>query len=265
MTKHRLAPRAESTVRSVIGGISGVTINTLSLVNPDVAGERPTVQVDVHLTGWSPSLHVFTMVWRATTVIDGDPDVQARRLLRSVKTQLHIQRTRLAQGLVEGTATPFPIDGSVGGTPVGHLTIDRGLATLMDRDMECTLEATIALGVQLLHDDVVGDGLEETLEFEDRLAGTAYRRVLAMRSGTCFGGDVFAIDQDLPESVKIAAVGRRLGDVVEVPSPIADHAITRIDDTDDGGCEIHVAPRPVRLSTLFEEWGPACTMPREAA
>lgn len=259
-----LAPAAEAAIRSAIGSISGVSIRSLE-ERPDTAsGPR----LDIQIEGWSPSLNRLPMTW-TTGIPDAPAADQAESMLTSLGLAIAIQKERLAQGLTLGTASPFGIasmDGySRDDTRWDHILIDRGLAALMEASRQGGFASEVSNSVFDMHQPDQGprNGRETSLEGRTtdddckpigrcQLRGRTLHHDVPLGGGAVYDGLRLTLGTQIPETLLTAAIGRTLGEVVEVPAAIAGHVVTG-GDTGPGRTEITVEPRLAACGVLLAE------------
>jgi len=264
-----LKHEAEQRVRSEIGGISGVAIQRL-MAPADSKGLALT-RVTIRLTGWSPSLNLFEMHWGATVDADADAGTQATSLLHQLEHRIRNQRGRLAKGMALGRAAPFgtgTMDTDAWKeTEWSHLQVDRGLAILIEEHPRlASLERELSDTVFDLHQDDQGvrTGLEPFLEGESTdddgkpfgrhmLSGREFRHDVPIAEGIFYDGSRLLMRHALPESVLLAAGGRKLGEVIDVPNVIADRLVISATQ-DDGETTITIHPHVESADALVREF-----------
>lgn len=246
----------EAALRSRIGSISGafvahVTTMPFSVKSVPTPAPHRIVVHDYNVTvhGWSSSLHLHCMNWQAKVRVN-QPDVLiARDVLAAFSRHIEAQERRCEQGIAMGIATPLNTDLAKAAVPVGHMMIDGALARLMVTNRPRPLIDQIADSVASLHRTDLGSGVEDGIYSDDRITGRTFSCLEQVGEGVYFDGYSLNIRDQLPETVKDAASGRRLGDLVDVPDFLGDHAIT--DFEEDGDLQfIHLLPRHVRVGEI---------------
>lgn len=244
---------AEARVLSAFGAIHGVLAREVKETDAVFQGMRA---YHVDLSGWSPSLHrvEIRLRGRIPTATDLDAQRQGAALMRAFAMPLRLQRERAAQGLALGAARPF--DPKLGIVTMMHMTIDRGLLTLLDEEAHGPPHNVIS-SINDLHMSEHDGG--HLIQSDDAVEDCSYRTMLRLAPGVFYDGlDVSIEGHDVPETVRQAVAGRRLGEIVEVPAAIAGHEIVRwTDDTSEAGwTNIRIVPDPVRFSDAPQLWGP---------
>lgn len=234
----------EAALRSAIGVIPGVAIAGISHRHKTGANEMSLAEVEIAVHGWSPSLNAIAMVWKATNRVRLGPDGQIDILRNQLADVIAAQTRRAAEGVSIGTATPFEAL-SADELPVGHVLMDRGLAdlvTLSGRDGAPDLRRHVGHALHVLHRES-HDGRSNTIANDDWIEGRVFTQMMPIGDDVTYWGDrLWVRPERIPETLRIAAVGRRLGEVAAVPACIADHVVTGIEPADDEGSDVHVTP-----------------------
>jgi hypothetical protein len=230
---------------SVVGAIPGCLLTSLDLVTSDAKpNARPSLRAVLH--GWSPSLHYVqirctSLIPKDWTVSDlGHPDFMdvATRMFAA---KLAIQRVRSEAGITVGAPLPIVLRHNRTAR-IDHMHADRAALTLALRDprstpgMSSTTFAQVLRGMvegAHLHGKVYNGGarlegnanaIEEVREGDATLRTV---RVPVRPGGTLsmWGPHLQMRGPDLPDTVLLAASGRRLGEVVEVEPVLAGRII----------------------------------------
>lgn len=250
-----LDPHAEAMLRSSIGAISGVAIRRI-VVEP-MKKSGTSINVRIGVKGWSPSLNLVKMSWRAA-VPETPAAEQGAALLEAFAEHIAIQRRRAAEGLELGTAAPFPVcdmNGSRSDTQWRHILVDARLAILLEEIREEGFDRESTNALFDVHNPESGsyDGLEEEYEAEvdddncnpiEGLHHGVRGRILFLDTPVgdgSYDGFRLRLPRTLPDTLLSAAVGRRLGEVVEVPHALADLIVTEALTTEEG---IHIGIQP---------------------
>lgn len=224
----------EVAVREAIGSISGVNVTDVRTMPPASAGKSSNLTryiTTVH--GWSPSLHLHCMDWTASIRTDQPPEAIAREVLMAFQPHLALQRSRRNAGMALNAAMPFNTDHKKGEIPVRHMRIDIGLAELIRRESGRDLIDYVATSVADLHRSDLGNGLENAINSDDRIDGDTFSSLFEIGPHAFYDGTALNVPEDIPETMRTAAIGRPLGDVVTVPEFLKNHVISSIDDMDD--------------------------------
>lgn len=261
-----LKPEAEARIRTEIGMISGLAIERITAMPPANMNAMGLLKVQIRLTGWSPSLNLMQMVWKPTVFMDHDATKQGDLLLERLSHRMDIQRQRFAEGLSLGTAAPFDIARDDDGreqTKWGHILVDRALAGMIEGRRAGDFDREVSDAVWDLHQSDQGefDGTETILSGEctnddcepigsRMLKGRELRQDHEIAPGFVFDGAVLRIPGGLPETVLAAAVGQRLGGLVEVPTSIADRKIIGASEM-EGRVGIHIESDLVPAAELL--------------
>jgi len=244
VSRDHLPLSCEVRLRAAVGSISGCHVEQ---VRPRFA-TRPVKNGHLHLhvatVGWSPSLHKHKMSWRLIVTSHGTDDEMWEALTTVVRPYLDIQRRRLEAGVELGRAAPFEVS-NIDSADIEHIVMDRGLAALLPGHKGESLRSLVTQAVYNLHSNH-GGGLDD--ELDNTLFGTTLLRSVEIGDGLIYNGENLWIREPLLETIATAVVGRRLGDLVAVPSCLAEHVITHTVDA-DLGTEVHVAPL---LATIAE-------------
>jgi len=238
-------------LRAVIGELPGV-------VASGVASHRRIngmQYVDLVVQGWSPSLHAHRMRWGTKTSEVGSTDDQVAAALGGLAAELDNQRARIARAAKLGIDKPLPAGDHA---PIYHMRIDEGLAALMlerDADFERFMR-TIRRSVSTLN-AMSSSGWHDSLVGDDSIDGDRWSRRVELAPGVGYDGRQLEIQNvALPDSIISAAAGRLLGEVVEVPSAIADHVVvaasTFVNETLPPRTAIIVKPRYTTVMALMD-------------
>lgn len=250
-----LDPHAEATLRSTIGAISGVAIKRLTAEPMKKGGT--SIDVRIRVWGWSPSLNLVKMSWRAA-VPETAPAEQGATLLEAFAQHIAIQRRRAAEGLALGTAAPFgmcDLNGGRSDTQWRHILVDARLAVLLEESREEGFDRESTNALFDVHNPEEGshDGLEDEYEAEvddddcnpiEGLHHGVRGRVLFLDTPVgdgSYDGFRLRLPRTLPDTLLSAAVGRRLGEIVDVPIPLRDLVVTEALNTEEG---IHLGIQP---------------------
>ena len=265
-----LKPEAEARIRTRIGSISGVSIGRMTAMPVTGARLNATtehmLEVTITLRGWSPTLNHIKMTWRCMVDDRLPGDKQARRALFDLEQRLRLQRERFAEGMTLGRASPFGVadgdDGRIEDTEVGHIQVDRALAALIGDHHAIVREVGNTLDD--LHHDEPRDGLEtdlfgeQTPEHGEESPGMhAFRRRLfifemPIGGGATYDGDRLIVPGALPDTVVAASIGRTLGEVADVPAPMADRVIVKAEGRGKG-VAFTIAPVTSTVDELVAE------------
>lgn len=226
----------DTVIRQRAGAISGVVVTDVYL-SPSmgtISGVEGTRRIlNVQLEGWSPSLHRQRMHWKANIRTDQQVDLVVKSAIQAFSSHLDRQRSRLKAGFTLGVSTPFNVDFDKGGVPVDHILIDRTLAHLLVVQDDRQIEEIVAEAISDLHRTDVGNGLEDAIYNDDRIHERTFSSLVKLGQGVYYDGVSLTIPQSLPEAVRTAAVGRRCGDLVDLPFVLCEHVILQIEDEGD--------------------------------
>lgn len=234
---------AASAFAGMIGAVPGCLLSSLDLITTDRRPDpRPSIQAA--LSGWSPTLHRVNMRWTTLLPNDwpvdrlSDPDF-VPRLARLFGAKIALQRARAAAGIAIGAA--LPLKATYESTiRYDHLHVDRAAFALSLSGMVAAhrsgtasiikplnaVDKTIQPLVFALHRTAEaylgGPYLKNNGHLAEEVASDngplRAMRVPANVRGMIFmsGAHLQLREQDLPDSLLLAAPGRRLGDVVDV-------------------------------------------------
>jgi len=248
-----LPARVEARVRSAIGAISGCHVLAVDSSPPRAANilHRPG-EFSIRVAGWSPSLHQATMHWSAKDTPDATGEQRVEDILSCVKWQMTLQQRFLDWGLARGIAAPLPIPGltSSDKIEVGHLSMDHGLASLLHAEGTDILTFARETVYNLNQES---DGRNSALFNDEGIEDLVIHSLVKVGDHIFYDGRALWINQDVPDTILAAVVGRRLGEVAEVPAIIADHLITGTDvENIDEGFEILIKPKLHGVPALAE-------------
>lgn len=264
-----IAPEAEARIRTTIGSISGTTLLRFTATLPPNDNASRLINVCIKLFGWSPTLNRVKIHWRITIDMDQDAEAQAGQLLQKLDGVLKVQRRRFAEGMKLGKAAPFGTGDMHNyekeNTEWGHIFVDRGLAALMEKYSPGSFASEVSDSVFDLHQNDHGErsGLEEiymdetTCEKDEDLGmhaliGRQLLHDIRIADDVLYDGMNLRLKTQLPETILTAAVGRRLGELVDVPQEIAWHKISGYEIEYDG-LIIVVKPHFELCSVLLQE------------
>ena len=237
--------------RRVLAGIGGVEViraearRTMARASATGRHSHPRIlkgaQLLVH--GWSASLHGVVL---PVTIRDVDaPEQDIDKFAAS-------QRSRRKEGIRHGSHHPFELrdvrmaegDGPL--TEVGHLKCDRaGLQMMLDKHGGDTWAVAGELRDAVQH---AHGGLRHL----HALKGTVISPSVRMGSVE-LTGCILVLPQELPESVLMHVVGRRLGEVASVMPSLDNRRIVWADapDTDPGHTWFRLSSDNVRVGNIL--------------
>lgn len=243
----------EVAVREAVGAISGVKVTdvlSMPLTASGSGGVRHHYHVTVH--GWSPSLHLHCMDWKAAIRVDQPEDIVMAAVLQAFSRHIAIQRARRDEGIALGTATPFGTDNLKSVVQVGHLLIDEALAGLLVEASNRPLEDIVAQSVSDLHRNDLGNGLETGIYSDDRIEGRTFSSLVRFAPGVHYDGITVTIPIGLPDTIRAAAIGRRIGDLVELPACLAERMVKGFEDEGEY-TYIHIETRNVPIADICSD------------
>jgi len=263
----QITATAEAAIRGRIGAVSGLQIDEIrtrpDAKRPAKAGFR-MVEVDVSLTGWSCTLHRLKMRWRETVELrEGACGIEQARASKDLfALRIAKQMGRLQQGIAMGLAVPLFSWMPTEEIDVTHLVIDRALAEMMTERNPAALIQMLQESIMNLHQEP-DDGLRDELLGDQTAKGRTWTMLHRMTDDSFYYGDQLWTRGTLPQTVLVAVVGRRLGDVVDgAPATVADRTITAAELSDDGdGTEFSFEPDNATVRRILDEWSGAVAAP----
>lgn len=257
---------------SMVGSIPGCLLTSLDLLASNHStGAR--ISLRAQLLGWSPSLHEKSMRWTSLIPKGWDvPDIANPDFLpvltRMFGAKLAFQRSRATAALAVGAALPMTVSDHA--LPIDHMHADRGaliLALRMPRSTSRVTSRSFANSIRQMvscaHQDAVdynggarlegNGGMIEEVGMRDATLRTV--RVSASLGGivSMWGSHLQLRGTDLPDTMVAAAVGRRLGDLVDVDPVLASRTILdagRGTSYDKPTLWFDLAPDPVPLRPI---------------
>lgn len=253
---HGLDAASEAALRGAICSVSGVSVVSMKVTQPTGANTMRLAFLDVRVGGWSPSLHAIEMTWRCTMRARPDTRSLADQLLANFAQNIAEQRRRCGQGIALDVALPF---GAMADNQLAadHMTMDRGLADMIRRSGRLgSASLTRHVGRKLYDMHRTESDGSTTLAHQDAwLDGTTFSQHMPLGDDADYHGDrLWLRSGDMPETITIAAPGRRLGEIVQVPECIANHVVTSIEPAEDGGTDIWVKPVMMTIRDIEVAW-----------
>ena len=243
---HVTVARAIAAMSTAVGAVPGCNTGPSSHALGATSDQR---QINLHVTGRSPSLHRQSWYWSTIISLTGGDDVIAACAVDSLKDALALQHERAADGIALGYAHPLVMnEGYAGMEPVeiGHLGMDR--ATLAIRLSELPSGASAKDEMKRLQDIVRAVHREPTTgdkrtirnpwatitDLYGRGRQLNIRTPLPLASGrsASYDGKRLTLPAAaLPDTVMTALQGRPLGDLVAVHPLLDGRTIRRITPT----------------------------------
>lgn len=270
-----IAAATHAAILSALGRIPGITPSATGAVEwrmskpvPGHPQGRPHMRIAFE--GWSPSLHMAQIAIGLDPIHGTDDPALGPWTLRQLAPVLNAQRARVRAGLAYGIATPLTCSPAFyGPTEMRHLHIDASFMQVAADNGLVDLTGVLTEAVKLLldgddeHDGgpvVTGDAgllMETGPRGSIRVIGTQI--VLRSEPGHSITFDGRRIEihgQILPATVLAAAVGRTLGDVIEVHPALDRRAIACIEQlhTTDGGRKPGGGSHPMLRVSLAPDW-----------
>lgn len=249
-----LAPAVETRLRDRLAAIPGCMPASMRTMTPSNPVNRHLLHVFVELAGWSPSLHPTAMMWRTTVRRSTDADMEDI-VAAALAERITRQESRRAHGIRLGREHPFAL-GERGQAEVDHMEIDAGLAQLLRLTAEWSVRHVAAEVVDSAHSGRM-EGLSEEVgdpgSAEGSIHGIRMHKTVHLAQDLLYDGAMLWIHRRVPASLAVAAVGRRLGEIVKVPEAIAGHLVTEVADDGDNATEFHVEPNIIRVGDCMHD------------
>lgn len=252
---------AEASIRSRIGSISGVNIEefkTQFSQNQASLSRHVMAKIEIHLAGWSPTLHRQPMRWSEDVAFpSGATAVEQTHACRNLfDKQIDIQKKRLEQGISLGISVPMNSWMPIEDINVNNIVLDRDLAWLISKGNKQAFVDRIKESIHNLHQNV-GNGLSDKLGNSVDSVSGAWSTGHRLNEDVLYYGDQLWIRAMLPETLLAAIVGHPLGQVVKgLHGRLADRKIlgAGLCDIGDDGIEININPDMASVQQILEGW-----------
>lgn len=244
---------ARAALHSAFGGISGVQVLGIYVLEDDVWTKRLSVSIN----GWSPSLHLVEIGYVADVALNKDGTVIRDDAVKAFAEAVGEQTRRAARGLALGRALPLPagenpVTGAAG-PHVDHLLVDRALPVLADLDND-DFETSLINGVMDLHTQIqvpsnggphLADEITSVTEEGDRMTVRRLVPIDTLPGIPCtFDGEILLVGggREVPETVMPALPGRPLRTLITIHPQLDDRLILEVGTGDAGDMALRLEP-----------------------
>lgn len=233
-------------IRRRIGAVPGCRLNEI-----ETHSATTGLPLNLWLVGRGPSLHSTWMEWRF------DPSTNASwpDLLRTLDAQLDRQRARHARAVAEGVGAGnhFAVRGEM-----AHMHVDRYVHALRMASIVGTGDAVTTvldgyrnavdqLSTQMPDHTGVVDTVQGRLTDDDEVCGLC---IPTLVGEGLFDGERLRIPMDVPETMALHLVTRKVGEIMATDSVLAGMAHRRVLDASSqpGWLTLHTAADWIRTT-----------------